>query len=86
MCLAVPGKVISIEGDDPTFLQGRVDFAGIRKDVSLAFTPEVKLGDYVLVHAGFALSVVDEEEAQKIFETLEQMGALGEIEDGERSP
>lgn len=76
MCLAIPGKVLSVEGDDPTFLRGRVDFGGVKKEISLAFTPEAKVGDYVLVHVGFALSVVDEEEAGRIFATLEEMEEL----------
>jgi hydrogenase expression/formation protein HypC len=76
MCLAVPGKVLSVAGDDPLALHGQVDFAGVRKEVSLAFTPEVKVGEYVLVHVGFALSVVDEDEAQKIFATLAEMDEL----------
>jgi hydrogenase expression/formation protein HypC len=80
MCLAVPGKIVEImEGDEPAFRRGKVDFAGVRKEVSLAFTPEAALGDYVLVHVGFALNVVDEEEAHKIFESLDQMQALEEL-------
>lgn len=75
MCLAVPGKVITIlDGQDDSLRRAVVDFAGVRREVSLAFTPEAKPGDYVMVHVGFALSVVDEAEAQKIFEYLAQMG------------
>ena len=73
MCLAVPGKVLSIEGDDPLMLRGRVDFAGIVKQVNLAYVPEAKTGDYVLVHAGFAISVIDEEQAGLVFEFLKRM-------------
>lgn len=73
MCLAVPGKVLSIEGDDPLMLCGRVDFAGIVKQVNLAYVPEAKTGDYVLVHAGFAISVIDEEQAGLVFEFLKRM-------------
>jgi hydrogenase expression/formation protein HypC len=65
MCLAVPGKLLSIEGDDPLTREGRVAFAGIVKPVNLAYVPEAKLGDYVLVHAGFAITVIDEAEAMK---------------------
>ena len=65
MCLAVPGQVLSIEGDDPLTRQGRIAFAGIVKQVNLAFVPEAKVGDYVLVHAGIAISVIDESEAEK---------------------
>lgn len=74
MCLAIPGKIVEIMDDvDPSLRSGKVDFSGVRKDISLAFTPEAKTGDYVLVHVGFALSVVDEAEAQKIFEYLREM-------------
>jgi hydrogenase expression/formation protein HypC len=78
MCLAVPGKVLSIEGDDPVTRMAKVDFAGIKRDVSLAFTPEVQAGDYVLVHVGFALNRVDAEEAARTYEYLKQIGALDE--------
>ena len=65
MCLAVPGQVLDIEGDDPLTRTGRVSFAGVAKRVNFAYVPEVLKGDYVLVHAGFALTVLDEEEALK---------------------
>ncbi len=80
MCLAVPGKIISIEGDDPVLRCGKVSFGGILKQISLAYVPEARVGDYVLVHVGFAISVVDEEEAQEVFEYLRQMGELAELE------
>jgi len=77
MCLAVPGKIVGIaEEEEASLRRGTVDFGGIRKEVSLAFTPEAALGDYVLVHVGFALGVVDEAEAQKIFQTLQEMEEL----------
>src|SRR5579863_5705054 len=76
MCLAVPGKVLSIEGDDLDFRAARVDFCGVRKTVSLAFTPEVQPGDFVLVHVGFALTRIDKEEAARTFKYLAQIGAL----------
>jgi hydrogenase expression/formation protein HypC len=83
MCLAVPGKIVSIfEEDPPEVRRGKVDFAGVQKEVCLAFTPEASAGDYVLVHVGFALSVVDEEEAQRIFETLREMEQLGAADGG----
>lgn len=63
MCLAVPGQVLSIEGDDPLLRQGRVAFAGIVKEACLAYVPEAKPGDYVLIHAGFAIAVIDEVQA-----------------------
>ncbi len=81
MCLAVPGKIESISGDDPLTRMGRVSFGGVVKDISLAYTPEAKVGDYILAHVGFALNVVDEEEAQQVFEYLRQIEELGELED-----
>ena len=78
MCLAVPGKVLSIEGEDPAFRAGCVDFCGVRKTVNFAFTPEVRLGDFVLVHVGFAITRVDEEEAARTYQYLAQIGALKE--------
>jgi hydrogenase expression/formation protein HypC len=84
MCLAVPGRVVEIiDGGDLDFRRGKVDFGGIRKEVNLAYTPEAEVGKYVLVHVGFAISVIDEEEAQRVFKYLEELGAvreeLGEI-------
>ena len=80
MCLAVPGKVVNIiEEQDLTLRRGKVDFAGVRKEVCLSFTPEASVGDYVLVHVGFAISVVDEAEAQRIFESLDEMERLNEL-------
>lgn len=76
MCLAVPGRILEIEGDDPLLLHGKVDFGGVKKEVSLAFTPDAKPGDYVLVHVGFALSVIDEEEARHIFQTLAELSEM----------
>jgi len=79
MCLAVPGKILSIQGED--FARtARVSFGGIVKDVSLAYVPEAREGEYVIVHVGFALSVVDEAEALQTFEYLKQMGELAELE------
>jgi hydrogenase expression/formation protein HypC len=76
MCLAVPGKVISISEGDEFNKMAKVDFGGIKKDISVAFTPEVKVGNYVIVHTGFALSVIDEEEAAKVFEYLKELGEI----------
>lgn len=70
MCLAVPGQVLSIAGADPLTRLGRVAFAGIIKQVNLAYVPQVKIGDYVLVHAGFAIAIVDEAEAHKTLDLL----------------
>lgn len=80
MCLAIPGKVVSISGDDSLTRMGRIDFSGVVKPVCLAYVPEVNVGDYVIVHVGFALSKVDEAEAQKVFQYLKQIGELGELE------
>ena len=73
MCLAVPGRVISIEGDDPLTRQGRVDFGGVVKSVNLAYVPEVQPDEYVLVHVGFAITVVDAREAQRVFDYLDML-------------
>ena len=81
MCLAIPGKVISISGEDPLPRSGKVDFGGVLKEVSLAYVPEVKVGDYVIVHVGFALSRVDEAEANQVFEYLREMEELSELQE-----
>ena len=81
MCLAIPGKITSISGDDPLTRTAKIDFGGILKDVSLAFVPEARPGDYVIVHAGFALSLVDEEEAGKVFEYLREMEELSVLDE-----
>lgn len=81
MCLAVPGRVASISGDDPLTRVGKIDFGGILKEVSLAYVPEVTVGDYVIVHVGFALSRVDEEEAKQVFEYLREMQELSDLEE-----
>jgi hydrogenase expression/formation protein HypC len=83
MCLAIPGKVVSISGGDPLTRMGRVDFSGVvKQQACLAYVPEVGVGDYVIVHVGFALSKVDEDEAQKVFQYLKEIGELGELEAG----
>ena len=78
MCLAVPGKIVNLIGEDPAFRSGTVDFCGIRKNINLAFTPEAQPGDYVLVHVGFAISTIDQEEAVRTFHYLTSIGALEE--------
>jgi len=79
MCLAVPGRVVVIiDGGDIAFRRAKVDFGGIRKDINLAYTPEAEVGKYVLVHVGFAISVIDEAEAQRVFQYLEEIGGLKE--------
>ncbi len=80
MCLAIPGKIISIvENKEGYMRMGRVDFSGIFKDINLELVPEAKENDYVLVHVGVALSLVDEEEANKSLEYLKQMNELDEL-------
>lgn len=79
MCLAVPGRVVEIfDAGDIAFRRAKVDFGGIRKEINLAYTPEAEVGKYVLVHVGFAISVIDEAEAQRVFRYLEEMGGLKE--------
>jgi hydrogenase expression/formation protein HypC len=68
-------------GDDSLFRTGKVDFGGIVKEVSLAYVPEAKVGDYVVVHVGFAISLVDESEANKVFEYLREMDELAELKE-----
>jgi hydrogenase expression/formation protein HypC len=77
MCLAVPGKLLSITGEDPLLRTGRVSFGGVVKAVNLAYLPEARVGDYVLVHVGFALSRVDEAEALQTLADLQQMVKFG---------
>jgi len=75
MCLAVPGKIIAIADiGDPLFRNATVSFGGVTKEVSLAMLPDAKMDDYVMVHVGVALSVVDEEEAHETIEALRKMG------------
>ncbi len=79
MCLAIPGKVLDIS-EDHGARSGRVEFGGIVRTVCLDFVPEAQIGDYVVVHVGFAISRVDREEAERTFEALEAMGLLeGEL-------
>ena len=78
MCLAVPGKLVSIdEGSDPLLRSGKVSFGGVIKPVNLAYLPEAAVGDYVIVHVGFAISKLDAEEAEKTLEYLREINALG---------
>jgi len=80
MCLAVPGKLLSAQGEDPLERSGRVSFGGVIKEVSLACAPEARPGDYVLVHVGVAISVIDAEEAEETFRYLRAMGELEGLE------
>lgn len=82
MCLAIPGKIVSItDALDETFRQGKVSFDGVMKQVNLCMLPEAKIGDYVLVHVGVAISIIDEEEAKKTFDYLKQIGEAEELND-----
>ena len=81
MCLGVPGKVLSVEENAQGMAMGSVSFGGVNKEICLAYVPEAKPGDYVIVHAGFAISIVNEQEATETFEILRQMGELAELED-----
>ena len=76
MWLAIPGKIESISGDEPFQRQARVNFDSIVKQVSLAYAPEANVGDYVLVHVGFAISTISESEAERSLAYLREMGEL----------
>lgn len=82
MCLAVPGQIVSITDPRPDqpdgflYRTGKVCFGGIRKDISLAYVPEAVIGDYVIVHVGFAISILDETEAQQTFQDFNQLEAM----------
>jgi hydrogenase expression/formation protein HypC len=82
MCLGIPGKVVEVypQNDMP---MGKVDFGGIAKEINLAYVPEALVGDYVIVHVGFAISQLDEAEAREIFSYLEQIGEAGIAEFGD---
>ena len=86
MCLGVPGEIVEIQEDELGMTMGRVRFGGISKEVCLAYIDEPKLGEYVLVHVGFALSRIDEDEAHRTLKILEEMGELAELEAGEPAP
>jgi hydrogenase expression/formation protein HypC len=79
MCLAVPGKVVEIQGEGELRM-GRVDFSGVQRQACLAYVPEVQVGDYVLVHVGFAISRIDEQAARETLAVLAEIDALGELE------
>ena len=81
MCLAVPGKVVAIEGDDELRM-ARIDFGGVTREACLAYVPEAKIGDYVLVHVGFAIATVDEQAAQDALALIAE--AAGGDESGSR--
>lgn len=81
MCLAIPGQLMSIlESDDPLARTGRVSFGGIIRETNLSFVPEAKIGDYLIVHVGLAISILDEEEAARTLDYLRQIGELDEAQ------
>ena len=85
MCLAVPGKVVEIAGEGELRM-GKVDFSGVKREACLAYVPEVRLGDYVLVHVGFAISRIDEEQAMETLAALQEIAELGELGPPDEAP
>lgn len=85
MCLAVPGKVVELH-ETEGIRMSRVDFGGVTREACLEYLPETQLGDYVLVHVGFAISRVDPEEAARTYQYLEEMDQLGEVTSGDEVP
>jgi len=79
MCLGIPGRIVEITGDEGLSRAGKVDFGGTLKEVSLAFVSDAGVGDYVVVHVGFAIARLDEAEAARVFDYLRQMDDLGEL-------
>ena len=84
MCLAIPGKLLEISDDEALMRTGKVSFGGIVKIVNLTCVPEAHVGDFVTVHVGLALSVVDQEEAARVFEYLREVGELQDLEEDGR--
>ena len=78
MCLAIPGRIISTSGEGIA-RSARVDFGGIVREVNLCYLPEAEIDNYVIVHVGFAISIVDQEEAERVFSYLKEMGEFGEL-------
>jgi hydrogenase expression/formation protein HypC len=81
MCLAVPGKVVSIDESNPELKMAKVNFGGVMKDICVQWLPDVQIGEYVLAHVGFALNKIDEKDAEETIEILKQMGDLPETEE-----
>jgi len=79
MCLGVPGKIVKISEVEGGITMGMVEFGGISKEVCLSYVPDAKVGDYVIVHVGFAISKVDEQEARQVFDYLKQIDELNEL-------
>ena len=83
MCLGIPGKVLAITPDPLGMTMGKVSFGGVAKEVCLAYTPDVEVGEYVIVHAGFALNKLNEAEAEEVFTLLREMGEVNELLESE---
>ena len=83
MCLAIPGKILQVNDEDPLYRMAEVSFGGAKKTVSLTFVPEAKVGDYAIVHAGFAISILDEESASEVFHYLKQLDESADSEESE---
>ncbi len=81
MCLGIPGRVLAIHAGEGGVPMGKVEFGGIARDICLAYLPDVVVGDYVLVHVGFAISKLDEQEAEEIFTYLDRIGELAEADE-----
>jgi hydrogenase expression/formation protein HypC len=80
MCLGVPGKVVRVEESPLGMTMGTVSFGGVRKEVCLAYVPDVEVGEYVIVHVGFAISKLDEREAEETFKLLQELDDLSELD------
>ena len=80
MCLAVPGQITELLDETPLTRRGVVDFDGIYKEVNLSFVPDALVGDYVVVHVGVAISMIDPDEAERVFEYLEEVGIMETLE------
>jgi len=78
MCLAVPGKIVSIDKSNPELKMAKVTFSGVAKEICIEWLPDVKVGDYVLVHVGFALNKIDEKDAEETLRILREMGDIEE--------
>lgn len=81
MCLAIPGKVVEIGHPEDALIMGKVSFSGLEKEVCLSYVPDVKIGDYVIVHVGFAISKLDEAQAREVFDYLEQIDEPEKFDD-----
>lgn len=80
MCLGIPGRIEKIVRPGGIERSGIVDFGGVKKEISLAYVPEAVIGDYVVVHVGFAISAIDQAEAERVFQYLEEIGELQDME------